>query len=72
MTNVLRRSMAVTLALCLAGCAITSPKLTPSVPVAGTWNEGPPTDATAVSPTWWESFGSADRKSTRLNSSHRL
>jgi outer membrane protein, multidrug efflux system len=63
MTNALRRSMGLTLALCLTGCAITSPKLKPTVPVAGTWNEAPPANATAVSPTWWESFGSAELRS---------
>jgi NodT family efflux transporter outer membrane factor (OMF) lipoprotein len=63
MNNVCRRSMAIVLAVCLSGCAIVSPKLTPDVPVAGTWNEAAPANAAAVSPTWWESFGSGELRS---------
>ena len=63
MNNVLRRSMAIALALSLTGCAITSPRLKPDVPVAGTWNEAGPAGAALVSPTWWESFGSAELQS---------
>src|SRR5437879_9104976 len=60
MNTMLKRSMAVVLALSLTGCAIVSPKLKPEVPVAGTWNEAAPANAAAVSATWWESFGSAE------------
>ena len=63
MNTMLRRSMAVVLALSLSGCAIVSPMLKPEVPVAGTWNEAAPANAAAVSPTWWESFGSAELQS---------
>jgi NodT family efflux transporter outer membrane factor (OMF) lipoprotein len=58
MKTVLRRSTALTLVLCLSGCAMTSPQLAPHVPVAGTWNEAAPASAAIVSPTWWESFDS--------------
>ena len=60
MTNVFQRSMAVVLAVSLTGCAIVSPQLKPEVPVAGMWNEASPASAAVVSPTWWESFGSAE------------
>ncbi len=63
MNTVLKRSMAVVLALSLTGCAIVSPTLKPDVPVASTWNEAAPANAAAVSPTWWESFGSAELQS---------
>jgi multidrug efflux system outer membrane protein len=63
MKTVLRRSIAVVLALSLTGCAIVSPQLKPDVPVAGTWNEGAPANAAAVSPTWWQSFGSSELSS---------
>jgi multidrug efflux system outer membrane protein len=63
MKNVFGRCMPVVVALGLTGCAITSPRLKPEVPVAGTWNESAPTNAAVVSPTWWESFGSAELRS---------
>ena len=63
MNNVLRRSMAIALALSLTGCAIVSPQLKPDVPVAGTWNEAAPANAAVVSPTWWEGFGSVELRS---------
>jgi NodT family efflux transporter outer membrane factor (OMF) lipoprotein len=52
--------MAASLALGLTGCALTSPRLKPDVPLAGAWNEAPPASAAAVSPTWWETFGSTE------------
>lgn len=55
-----RRFMAASLALGLTGCALTSPRLKPDVPLAGAWNEAPPASAAAVSPTWWETFGSTE------------
>ena len=58
-----RNSMAVALALCLTGCAITSPQLKPQLPVAGTYNEAAPAGAAGVAPTWWQSFGSAELSS---------
>jgi multidrug efflux system outer membrane protein len=63
MKNVYRPSMAVALAVTLTGCAITSPRLAPDVPVAGTWNEAAPANAAVVSPTWWESFRSDELSS---------
>jgi multidrug efflux system outer membrane protein len=63
MRNVLRRSMAIALALSLSGCAIVSPQLKPDVPVAGTWNEATPANAAVVSPTWWERFSSTELQS---------
>jgi NodT family efflux transporter outer membrane factor (OMF) lipoprotein len=63
MKNVFRRSVALTLVVCLSGCAMVSPQLKPDVPVAGAWNETGPADAAAVSPTWWQSFGSAELSS---------
>ena len=63
MKNVFRRSMALALVFSLSGCAIVSPRLQPEVPVAGTWNEATPTDASAASPTWWKSFGSTELQS---------
>jgi len=63
MKNLFRRSMALALVCSLSGCAIVSPRLEPEVPVAGTWNEATPTDASAVSPTWWKSFGSTELRS---------
>lgn len=60
MNNVWRRSMAIAVAVSLSGCAMTSPQLKPQVPVAGTWNEAAPANAALVSPTWWESFDSAE------------
>src|SRR5262245_169869 len=63
MTDVFRRSVALVLVVCLSGCAMVSPQLKPDVPVAGVWNEPGPADAAAVSPTWWESFGSAELRS---------
>src|SRR5262245_24948211 len=63
MKNVFRDPIAVTMALCLTGCAITSPHLMPVVPVAGTYNEVSSSDAAVVSPTWWESFGSTELSS---------
>ncbi len=61
--NVLRRSVALTMVVCLSGCAIVSPQLKPDVPVAGAWNESGPAGAAAVSPAWWESFGSEELRS---------
>ena len=63
MNNVLRRSMAIALALSLTGCAIVSPRLKPDVPVAGTWNEAAPPNAALVSPTCWQSFASGELSS---------
>lgn len=63
MKSVFQRSMAVVLAVSLTGCAIVSPQLKPDVPVAGAWNEASPASAAVVSPTWWESFGSAELQS---------
>jgi NodT family efflux transporter outer membrane factor (OMF) lipoprotein len=63
MNNTIRQSLAVVLALSVTGCAITSPTLKPSVPVAGRWNEAAPPSASVVSPTWWESFDSAELRS---------
>ena len=63
MKTLLRRSMALVLVSSLSGCAIVSPQLKPDVPVAGAWNEAPPADAAAVSPTWWTAFGSTELQS---------
>jgi outer membrane protein, multidrug efflux system len=60
MNNVCQRCIAIALVCCLSGCAIVSPQLQPDVPVAGAWNEATPASSTAVSPTWWKSFGSAE------------
>ena len=61
--DVFRRCVALTLVVCLSGCAMTSPMLKPDVPVAGAWNEQAPAGAAAVSATWWESFGSGELRS---------
>jgi outer membrane protein, multidrug efflux system len=58
-----RRSMALLVACSLSGCAIVSPQLAPQVEVAGAWNEAAGTDAAAVSPTWWTTFGSPELQS---------
>jgi len=63
MNDAFRRGVALTLVVCLSGCAMTSPMLKPDVPVAGAWNEAAPSDAAAVSAAWWESFGSAELRS---------
>lgn len=63
MNTWVQRSIALVLACSLSGCAIVSPRLTPDVPVAGTWNEATPADAAAVSPTWWTTFGSGELES---------
>ena len=63
MNKWVQRSIAVLLVGSLSGCAIVSPQLTPDVPVAGTWNEATGTDAAAVSPTWWTTFGSPELQS---------
>jgi outer membrane protein, multidrug efflux system len=60
MRDAFRRGVALTLAVCLSGCAIVSPQLKPDVRVAGAWNESAPPNASAVTTTWWESFGSAE------------
>jgi outer membrane protein, multidrug efflux system len=63
MNKWVQRSIALVVACSLSGCAIVSPQLTPDVPVAGTWNEATPSDAAAVSPTWWTTFGSPELES---------
>jgi NodT family efflux transporter outer membrane factor (OMF) lipoprotein len=40
-----------------------SPQLKPQVEVGGAWNETASTDAAAVSPTWWTTFGSLELES---------
>jgi NodT family efflux transporter outer membrane factor (OMF) lipoprotein len=63
MRSVFQRTVAIAIVGCLAGCATVSPQLTPTVPIADTWNEAAPTDAAGVSPTWWASFGSTELQS---------
>lgn len=60
MNNAFRRVVAVAVVCSLTGCAIVSPQLKPDVPVATAWNEAAPAGAATVSPTWWDSFGSAE------------
>jgi NodT family efflux transporter outer membrane factor (OMF) lipoprotein len=63
MARVARRSMAILVALSFTGCALTSPRIAPEVPVAGAWNEATPPGAGVVSPAWWESFESDELRS---------
>jgi outer membrane protein, multidrug efflux system len=44
--------------LSLVGCGTTSPMLKPGVSAPGAWNEAADAGATAVTSTWWTSFGS--------------
>src|SRR5262245_26500521 len=60
MRDAFRRGVALTLVVCLSGCAMVSPQLKPDVSVAGAWNEAAPANAAAVTATWWDSFGSAE------------
>jgi outer membrane protein, multidrug efflux system len=63
MNKWMQRAIALVVACSLSGCAIVSPQLAPRVSVAPTWNEATPTDAGAVSPTWWTTFGSPELES---------
>ena len=57
------KAICVAVALALAGCGTTSPMLKPNVSAPGAWNEGTPAGASAVSSTWWASFGSPELQS---------
>jgi NodT family efflux transporter outer membrane factor (OMF) lipoprotein len=63
MKTCVRRSVALLVVCSLSGCAIVSPQLKPQVEVGGAWNETASTDAAAVSPTWWTTFGSLELES---------
>ena len=57
------KPICVALAIALTGCSMTSPMLKPSVTAAGGWNEAAPTNASGVTPDWWNAFGSAELRS---------
>jgi NodT family efflux transporter outer membrane factor (OMF) lipoprotein len=54
------KSIALAVALALAGCSMTSPMLKPDVVAPAGWNEQASANAAAVSPEWWSAFGSAE------------
>ena len=54
------KTVALAVALALTGCSMTSPMLKPNVSAPAAWNEAAPANASAVSPDWWQSFGSAE------------
>jgi NodT family efflux transporter outer membrane factor (OMF) lipoprotein len=43
-----------------AGCATTSPTLSPEVQAPGAWNEAAAPSAAQISPEWWRAFNSAE------------
>ena len=63
MNKWMQRSIALVVVGSLSGCAVVSPQLAPEVSVAGTWNEAASADASAVPPSWWTTFGSAELES---------
>jgi NodT family efflux transporter outer membrane factor (OMF) lipoprotein len=52
--------LSLVLALALAGCATTSPQLSPGVAPPPAWNEAPTLTAPAVTADWWAAFGSGE------------
>lgn len=51
---------ALAAALALAGCAVTSPRLEPAVPVPAAWNEAQAVPGATVPSEWWQSFQSRE------------
>ena len=58
----MRRSAlsALAAAIALAGCAVTSPRLEPEVPVPAVWNEAQLVPGATVPSDWWQSFQSRE------------
>jgi NodT family efflux transporter outer membrane factor (OMF) lipoprotein len=52
------RFVSLAVAVALAGCATTSPKLEPDVPVPTAWNEGTAVPEARIPLDWWRSFSS--------------
>jgi NodT family efflux transporter outer membrane factor (OMF) lipoprotein len=60
MTSTMKTLISLTLALVLAGCATTSPQLSPQVAPPPVYDEAPASAASAVSAEWWSAFGSGE------------
>jgi len=60
MSNNIRRAICAAVVFALAGCATTSPMLTPGVTAPGAWNEAAPANGAGVSADWWQTFGSPE------------
>jgi NodT family efflux transporter outer membrane factor (OMF) lipoprotein len=56
----MKNLIAVALAVAIAGCAATSPVLTPGVEPAAAWNEPILLETGAVTADWWQAFGSPE------------
>lgn len=54
------KTICVAVAFALTGCSMTSPMLKPDVATPAAWNEGASTGSAAVSPDWWNAFGSSE------------
>ena len=57
------KAICLTVALALTGCSMTSPMLKPDVATPAAWNEQSGHAGAAVSPEWWNAFGSAELQS---------
>src|SRR4051812_11928260 len=57
------KTICVAVALALTGCSMTSPMLKPDVATPTAWNEGAAKTGTAVSPDWWNAYGSPELQS---------
>ncbi|MCU1376800.1 MAG: putative outer membrane protein [Actinomycetia bacterium] len=56
----IRKTICIAVAIALTGCSTVSPMLKPDVAAPVAWNESAAANASAVSATWWSSFGSAE------------
>lgn len=59
----IRLAVAAAVALAMTGCATTSPMLQPSVVMAERYDEPAPAGGIAVTPDWWQRFGSPELQS---------
>ena len=57
------KSVCVAVALALTGCNMTSPMLKPDVAAPAAWNEPVGQRGAAISPEWWNAFGSTELQS---------
>jgi outer membrane protein, multidrug efflux system len=63
MSSKFRLAVCAAAVLAITGCATTSPMLQPSVVMAPRYDEPTPAGSVAVSPDWWQRFGSAELQS---------
>src|SRR5688500_18779001 len=57
------KTMCIAVGFALTGCSMTSPMLKPDVATPAAWNEPVGQRGTAISPEWWNAFGSTELQS---------